>query len=143
VQADFYSITGGSAVPLQGVRNAEGKILNSIGATIEVKRNDVNEDRNACASYGIHVGSHRYARDFGKSGRLLIVKVNPRDVVAVPTDGEKLRVVKYEVIAEEGAPLDEVLDANFDKTKKKFTVKKKAVGYHNVRGSDGKFKARR
>jgi hypothetical protein len=140
VQNDFYSITAGSAIPLQGVRNAEGKILNAIGATIEVTRKDVNENRDACSTYGIHVGSYRYAKDFGKSGRLLIVKVNPQDVVAVPTDGEKLRVVKYVVIGEEGAPLNEVTDADFEKTKRKVTSNQKPVGFHNVRGSDGRFK---
>jgi hypothetical protein len=114
VQSDFYSVQSGSQIPLQGkVQN--GKILNAIGAVIEVRRSDVNEDRSQCSSYGLHVGSHNYAKGHaGHAGKLLVVKVNPRDVVAVPVDGEKLRVVKYEVFAESnGLPLDVVKDIGF------------------------------
>lgn len=115
VESNFYSKHAGSAVPIRGTRNSQGQILNSIGATIEVTRADVNEDRSQCSSYGLHVGSHNYAKGHaGSNGKLLVVKVNPRDVVAVPNDGEKLRVVKYEVFAESnGLPLDVVKDIGF------------------------------
>lgn len=112
VEADFYSVRGGDAKPIQGKVDGSGRILNSVGAVIEVRRLDVNENREACSSYGLHVGSHSYAKGHGP--KLLVVKVNPRDVVAVPTDGQKLRVVKYEVFAESnGLPLDVVKDIGF------------------------------
>jgi hypothetical protein len=52
----------------------------------------------ACAS-GLHVGTWEYASSFG-NGVTAVVKVNPRDVVSVPTDcnGQKMRVSRYKVV---------------------------------------------
>lgn len=80
-----------------------GKIDNSIGTTVKMPRNQVNEDPNQTCSYGLHVGNHEAAqRYWGGSGHLLVVKINPRDVVAIPHDyGEaKMRVCEYTVLQE-------------------------------------------
>ena len=80
-----------------------GKFDNSIGQIHEVPRNQVDDDCNNTCSYGFHVGSSRYANSWARSdGRLLVVKVNPRDAVSVPNEhgAEKLRVCRYEVIGE-------------------------------------------
>src|SRR5690606_24725742 len=63
---------------------------------------------NTC-SFGLHVACFDYAKGFGP--RLIEVKVNPADVVCVPTDynGTKMRVCKFEVIQECQAIRDEVL----------------------------------
>lgn len=79
-----------------------GKVLNKIGMTIEMKRNLVDDNwRTACSS-GYHVGSIEYVRHFGTgTGHVVIVKVNPKDVVAVPSsEVTKLRTCKYEVVQE-------------------------------------------
>lgn len=80
-----------------------GTVDNHIGRVISMPRNKVDDDcRNEC-SYGFHVGALEYIRTFGGSNdRLLIVKVNPADVVAVPADYQftKLRTCKYEVVSE-------------------------------------------
>lgn len=76
-----------------------GKFSNTIGSVIEMERHDVDDDRRVACSYGFHVGTYEYANGFQK-GKLVMVKVNPRDVVSVPHDCscQKCRVCKYEVI---------------------------------------------
>lgn len=80
-----------------------GTYLNKPGTTLEMPRNDVDDDfRNAC-SYGFHVGAIEYVRGFHSgSGHVLICKVNPADVVSVPEDANctKVRTAKYEVLSE-------------------------------------------
>jgi hypothetical protein len=63
----------------------------------------------------VHVGSLEYVRGFacgyGTEGgdRIVIVKVNPADVVSVPYDcqNQKVRTCKYEVLREYTGPLPE------------------------------------
>ena len=78
-----------------------GTFDNSIGAVLEMERNTVDDNRDRTCSYGFHIASFDYANTF-QSGRMLIVKVNPRDVVSVPSDhnNEKCRVARYEVVGE-------------------------------------------
>lgn len=120
VQSDFYSITGGKVKLLQGHANQSGKIFNGVGEVIECVRNDVDDDKTRTCSNGLHVGSHKYANDFKSGGHLVIVKVNPKDVVSVPTDHncQKLRTCKYEVVSAEARILSDVRDVNFDKVAK-------------------------
>jgi hypothetical protein len=84
---------------LQGIVDGEGRIKNKVGETIEVLRRDVDDERANGCSFGLHVGSLDYAESFA-NGRVLIVKINPADVVSVPTDCscQKCRVAKYEII---------------------------------------------
>lgn len=92
---DLRSITSGRA-RVNGVRK-EGKIPNHPGTVIEMPRSQVTFDpRNGCST-GLHAGSWDYARSFGPT--TLRVKINPRDVVSVPTDSAdaKLRVCRYRV----------------------------------------------
>jgi hypothetical protein len=83
---------------LQGIVDDNGKIQNNVGDTIEVKRWDVDDNRDNGCSFGLHVGSMDYATTWGE--KTLVVKVNPADVVSVPTDCgcQKCRVSKYEII---------------------------------------------
>jgi hypothetical protein len=101
VQSDYFSSHGNTETKvLQGTVNSSGHILNSVGAVIEVRRRDVDDDRNKHCSKGLHCGSLEYARGF--ASRLVVVKVNPADVVSVPSDYDcqKCRVSKYEVISD-------------------------------------------
>ena len=83
---------------LQGIVDNNGKIQNNVGDTIEVLRRDVDDERSNHCSFGLHVGSLAYAESFAP--KVLVVKVNPADVVSVPEDCscQKCRVAKYEVI---------------------------------------------
>jgi hypothetical protein len=78
-----------------------GKIDNSIGAKPTMPRRDVNEDPNQTCSAGLHVCSYSYLKSYG-GDRIVAVKINPADVVAVPTDynNAKMRVCQYEVVEE-------------------------------------------
>lgn len=79
-----------------------GSIDNSVGQVITMPRNKVNEDKDQTCSYGLHFAAHEYAVDFGSSGRMMVMKINPRDVVSIPSDynNQKGRCCKYEVVEE-------------------------------------------
>ena len=100
VNRDGWSCHGNTNTKvLQGKVDDRGRIKNEVGETIEVLRRDVDDDRNHGCSFGLHVGSLNYAESFA-NGRVLIVKINPADVVSVPQDCacQKCRVSKYEII---------------------------------------------
>ena len=80
-----------------------GTFDNSIGAICEMPRNKVDEDSSRTCSAGLHVCSYEYTKHFGDaSSRLVLCKVNPRDVVSIPKDynNTKMRCCRYEVVAE-------------------------------------------
>lgn len=76
-----------------------GTFDNSPGSVCEMQRSDVDDDPNSTCSKGLHVAAYEYAASF--SSVVVEVKVNPRDVVAVPTDsnGQKMRVCRFEVVS--------------------------------------------
>jgi hypothetical protein len=75
-----------------------GKFDNSPGAICEMPRTQVDDDPTRTCSAGLHVAAWEYASGFGETK--IEVKVNPKDVVAVPVDynGQKMRVCRFEVI---------------------------------------------
>jgi hypothetical protein len=79
-----------------------GTIDNSVGNTVSIPREAVDDNRDRQCSYGLHVGALEYVRGFGRNGHVVIVKVNPRDCIAVPLDhnAQKLRVCSYKVLYE-------------------------------------------
>lgn len=83
-----------------------GKYDNNIGAKPEMPRNEVDDDRNRTCSKGLHFCSYDYLRSFGSSSsgrdRVVVVKINPRDVVTIPSDynDQKGRCCLYEVVGE-------------------------------------------
>jgi hypothetical protein len=107
VQSDYYSKTAGSIIVIKGTVK-DGKIYNGIGEVIEVERNGVCDDKNLGCSSGLHAGSVAYATEFGRGGRVVIVEINPADVVSVPDDCncQKLRACTYKVVGEYEVPLD-------------------------------------
>jgi hypothetical protein len=86
-----------------------GTVNNKIGNVLEMPRNTVDDNWRELCSSGFHVGSIEYVRGFygdRKDYHVMIVKVNPADVVSVPNyDNTKLRTCKYEVVAEYDAKL--------------------------------------
>ncbi len=78
---------------------------NSVGKTVEIPRNQVDEDSNRTCSHGLHVANWDYAHlhfasSDASSDVMLEVEVNPADVVAIPADynNSKMRVCKYKVL---------------------------------------------
>lgn len=89
-----------------------GTVLNTIGSVPTMPRRNVDDNPANGCSYGYHVGSLQYVASFGSRGcgdHFLICKVDPADVVSVPTDCsyQKVRTCKYEVIREYTDPLPE------------------------------------
>lgn len=76
---------------------------NSIGAKIPpMERNEVDDNWRLDCSSGYHVGAIEYIENFHRNdGHVMIVKVNPKDVVSVPTNEcTKCRTCWYEVVGE-------------------------------------------
>ena len=99
-----------------------GKFDNSVGSTLEMRRNGVCDDANIGCSNGFHAGSYDYAKGYASGGgNLMVVEIDPSDVVSVPLDCDcqKLRTSKYKVVAHyetiDAPPLDkELYDSGYD-----------------------------
>ena len=78
-----------------------GTMDNGVGKVVEMERNEVDDDQNRTCSTGLHFCSREYLNHFGGE-RIVIVKINPRDVVSIPTDydNSKGRACRYEVVDE-------------------------------------------
>jgi hypothetical protein len=85
-----------------------GNVDNSVGETPSMARFGVDDDRNNGCSAGLHAGTLEYVQSYGRfcedetrTDQCIIVKINPADVVSVPTDCncQKLRTTSYEVLA--------------------------------------------
>jgi len=85
-------------------RDANGELLSGEEPRIiSMPRNEADEDFGVDCSEGFHVGSLSYVSTFGHSDRkIVIVKVNPKDVVSVPSNENcvKCRVCSYEVLCD-------------------------------------------
>jgi hypothetical protein len=75
---------------------------------VEMPRFLVNDDKNQTCSEGLHFCSQDYLGSFG-GNRIMILKINPADVVSIPTDynRSKGRACKYVVLGELGVDPDE------------------------------------
>jgi hypothetical protein len=86
-------------------------IDNSVGKIVEMPRENVNANRHQTCSTGLHVCSESYLGSY--SGKhTMICKINPRDVVSVPSDynNAKMRVCQYEVTGEINKNWDSIVD---------------------------------
>lgn len=89
-----------AGVPEPG-RWVDGYVPNYVGSIISMDRDDVDDNSGVGCSHGLHIGSERYAREWGDSETTIVVRVNPADVVSVPHgDVEKMRVCRYEILSE-------------------------------------------
>jgi len=93
VRGDFTSVHA----------NPDGSRMdNSPGKIVEMPRDRVNDNPNETCSRGLHVCASIYLNGYSQHEKVVACKVNPRDVVSVPTDYgySKMRVCRYEVLAE-------------------------------------------
>ena len=76
-----------------------GTMDNMIGNSVEMAREACDSDREVTCSRGLHVCHYSYLANGGDVH--LVVEINPRDVVAVPTDynGAKMRVCRFRVLS--------------------------------------------
>jgi len=96
------------------------KFDNSVGSVLEMNRNGVCDDANMGCSSGFHAGSYDYAKGYASGGgNLMVVEIDPADVVSVPLDCEcqKLRTMKYKVVGHyetiDAPPLEDGVDADY------------------------------
>lgn len=149
LDSNYWSICGNlETVVVKGLPDKLGRIYNAVGEKIEVVRHNVDDNRNKHCSFGLHVGSLDYASSFSQ-GKIVVVKINPKDVVSVPTDYncQKCRVSAYEVISdftqeisapatnEDGEELfneSTVEYNNFVEKVESYLIKKKQQGFTSI-----------
>jgi len=90
-----------------------GTMDNSVGKVVSMERNLVDDNRDNTCSTGLHFCSFDYLKSFGGE-RTVIVKINPRDVVSIPSDynNSKGRTCRYEVIGEVNQTPDDSVEFN-------------------------------
>jgi hypothetical protein len=135
-----------------------GTFRNMVGDVCEMQRNRVDEDKERTCSYGLHFCSIAYLPHFSDDdgGHTMIVKINPKDVVAIPADynNTKGRCARYEVVDEykedwrskvkrnESGWDSELYSSDgggFDWDEQVYGVKPNGHKYHNVRDENGRF----
>ena len=97
-----------AAMPLTSGKKKEVSVAIENGVTVvSMLRNMVNDDKNQTCSEGLHFCSKEYLEHFGGE-RIVILKINPQDVVSIPTDynNSKGRACRYEIIGELGVDPD-------------------------------------
>ena len=94
--SQFKSVSAGTAW-VNGTKHV-GNIPQTVGDYVAMPRHEVTDNPSVACSYGLHVGTLKYATNF-TGDVILEVHVNPRDVVSVPMDSgfEKMRVCEYYV----------------------------------------------
>ena len=85
-----------------------GTFDNHPGCIVEMPREEVDDDPSHTCSAGLHFCAYSYVKSFSSFGtKLVLVKVNPKDVVSIPEDygNAKARCCRYEVVEEIDSPL--------------------------------------
>ena len=88
-----------------------GTMYNGVGEVVEMERNEVDDNKDRTCSSGLHFCSEGYLNHFG-GARTMILKINPRDVVSIPSDynDSKGRACRYEVVGELGVNPEDAFD---------------------------------
>jgi hypothetical protein len=75
---------------------------NSIGCIVQEDRSKCNPDPEEKCSSGLHAAALDYALSNYRNGKVVLVKINPKNVVAIPKDynNQKMRCCEFEVISE-------------------------------------------
>ncbi|MCP1674566.1 hypothetical protein J2T57_001668 [Natronocella acetinitrilica] len=111
IEANQLPVTADGQVLAYKVTRSDGYDLHSgtvhypLGAVVEMPRDEVDPDPERTCSRGLHACSMRYLADSGFGGqqaRCVLVKIHPRDFVAVPRDynESKARVCRMQVVGE-------------------------------------------
>jgi hypothetical protein len=77
-----------------------GRVAQRVGSKVQMADNMVDPDRRKECSNGLHIARRSYLRGFGGDA-IVLVKIEPEDVIAVPEyDNSKMRVCAYHIIAD-------------------------------------------
>ncbi|MDW9491742.1 hypothetical protein [Sinorhizobium meliloti] len=99
VREDYYSAHSGK----------NGKVFHGLGEFVTMPRSECDPSRSSCST-GLHFCSFKYLGDYNQNRRIIIVKVHPSNVTAIPPDYgmQKGRCCAYTVVGE--LPQDQVQD---------------------------------
>ena len=108
VANDFLIHESGDIIAYKAVRSDymdsySGTNRNLPGDVVTMDRGQVNDDRTVTCSHGLHFAAFSYASTFGgNTSHLMVIRVNPADVVSIPVDynNEKGRCCRYTVVEE-------------------------------------------
>lgn len=91
----------GSLVDYYSLSNSKVQYLNNPGCIVAMDRKKCDSNPNNECSDGLHVAAWQYAYKWGSGDTVVVIKVNPKDVVSVPKDYQfqKMRTCRYEVLA--------------------------------------------
>ena len=97
-------------LPMLGVgvqANVDVQIINN-ELVVSMPRNGVDDQKENHCSHGLHFCSYSYLRSFSGT-RVVVVKINPADVVSIPTDYNfsKGRCSRYVVLSEIGGDTEQ------------------------------------
>tara|TARA_B000000565_G_scaffold255758_1_gene237667 strand:- start:135671 stop:137011 length:1341 start_codon:yes stop_codon:yes gene_type:complete len=119
-----------------------GTIDNSPGQVVEMPREEVDSERERTCSSGLHFCAlHYLSTAYGYGGQVVILKINPRDVVSIPSDynNSKGRCCRYEVLCKQNKPGDDILaqgPAVVETEAVKDIVNKTSTEVYNTDGSE-------
>lgn len=115
-KTDLYSFLAHNGIPItedgcfiayRGVTNEfkdhhTKTFDNSIGKIVKMPRSECNPNPEDTCSTGLHAAALDYVLDNYSGGKIVLVKINPKNLVSVPTDynKQKLRCCEFEVISE-------------------------------------------
>jgi hypothetical protein len=91
---------------LEYIKTVHGNVTVSVEdgvTTLSMPRNKVDDNRDRTCSYGLHFCSLSYLPHYhGGQGRVLLVKIDPADVVSIPSDYDnaKGRAMRYQIMGE-------------------------------------------
>lgn len=121
------------------------KFDNSPGKTIEMPRTEVDTNRQNTCSRGLHFCSESYLPHYSPGTKVVLVKINPADVVSIPVDYEnaKGRTWKYVVLQDVTDKVGTFTTAVYqddteDAPSEPYTISE-GKPYHDKRGPDGRW----
>jgi hypothetical protein len=77
------------------------RVPQRVGDHVTLPRSEVKHNPDVLCDRGLHVSTINYARSYGNT--LVVVLVNPRDIVSVPGHGEKMRTCGYTFVSVESS----------------------------------------
>lgn len=112
-----YKSTKSGHAFVNGVE-VNGYVEQSVGDVVSIPRAEVDDNANQSCSTGLHVGDWSYVTSFSGDTKAR-VRVNPRDVVSIPSDdARKMRCCRYEFLEVATKPEEGPIVFNVERTAK-------------------------
>jgi hypothetical protein len=116
-----------------------GTFDNSVGKMVRMPRSECNPNPEDTCSTGLHAAALDYVLAHYHSGKVVLVKINPKNLVSVPTDydKQKLRCCEFEVISEYAGKLPIVDSLVTDRATKVYTDNQNSLIFGNLEVAQG------